>query len=96
MPLVSNWRYEEMIMKPKYKLKRKNTHIHKTKDDFVRWLKEKRALKEQTTEKQTANASHDILQALMVWADDGGTASISQPLSKPIEQSLAIKEKNHE
>lgn len=76
-------------MKPKVKLKRKNTHInhkHKTKDDFVRWLKEK----------QSANASHDAAQALMVWADDGGAARVSQPLIKPIEQNLTITEENHE
>ncbi len=83
-------------MKPKIKLKRKNSHHHltpKTKDDFVRWLKEKRALKEKT---MIANARRDLSQALMVWADDGGAAGISPPLSKTREQSQAIKEKNHE
>jgi hypothetical protein len=85
-----------MFMKPKIKSKRKNTHTPKTKDDFVRWLTEKRALKEQTTEKQIAITKRDISQALMVWADDGGTVSISQPLIKTIKQSQAIKEKNHE
>ena len=87
-------------MKPKYKLKRKNTHIHhthNTKDDFVddfkRWLKKKQALKKQTAEKQIVNTSYDIVQALMVWADDGGAFVKSQPLIKTIEQSLGIKEK---
>ncbi|MBE2223958.1 MAG: hypothetical protein IAF02_20625 [Anaerolineae bacterium] len=90
-------------MKPNYKLKRKNTHIHhtyKTKDDFVddfrRWLKEKRALKKQTAEKQIANTNYDIAQALMVWADDGGAFIKSQPLIKTIKPRLVIKEKNHE
>lgn len=83
-------------MKPKIKLKRKNTHFHhtpKTKDDFVRWLKEKRALKEQSTEKQIAISRRDISQALMVWADDGGAGGNSHPMIKTIEQSLPIKEK---
>ena len=83
-------------MKPKIKLKRKNTHFHhtpKTKDDFVRWLTEKRVLKEQTIERQIASTRHDISQALMVWADDGGTVNTSQPLIKTIEQSQVIKEK---
>jgi len=86
-------------MKPKIKLKRKSIHInhtHKTKDDFVRWLTEKRALKEQTIEKQIINSRREISQALMVWADDGGTVDINQPLSKTMEHSLAIKEKIHE
>ena len=86
-------------MKPKIKLRRKNIHIHhtpKTKDDFVRWLKEKHALKKQPAEKQITNTRRDISQALMVWADDGGTVGISQPLIETMEQSLVIKEKNHE
>ncbi|MCB8972610.1 MAG: hypothetical protein H6654_03560 [Ardenticatenaceae bacterium] len=90
-------------MKPKYKLKRKNTHIHhthNTKDDFVddfkRWLRKKQALKKQPAEKQIANTSYDIAQALMVWADDGGAIVISQPSIKTIEQNLIIRENNHE
>jgi hypothetical protein len=88
-----------MFMKPQIKLKQKNAPFHhtpKTKDDFVRWLKEKRALKDKKTEKQLAITRRDLSQALMVWADDGGTVNISQPLIKTIEQSQAIKEKNHE
>lgn len=89
-----------MFMKPQNKLKQKknhNHHIYKTKDafvdDFMRWLKEKHALKKQIAEKQIANTSRDSAQALMVWADDGGITVRSQPLSKKIEQILAIKEK---
>jgi hypothetical protein len=89
-----------MFMKPQNKLKRKNTynhHTYKTKDafvdDFVRWVKEKHALKKQLAEKQIDNTSRESAEALMVWADDGGITVISQPLSKKIEQILAIKEK---
>jgi len=92
-----------MVMKPKNKLKRKNTHFHHNYnskdgfvDDFMRWLKEKQALKRQLAEKQIANTSSDIAQALMVWADDGGAFVKSQPLIKTIKPRLGIKEKNHE
>ena len=76
-----------MFMKPKNKLKRKNTHVfHKTKDafvnDFVRWSKEKRALKKQTPEKQIDKTRRDSAQALMVWADDGGAFVKNQPVIK--------------
>jgi hypothetical protein len=47
---------------------------NKTKDDFLRWWREK-LLKEQTAEEQNAQADHPTSRALMVWADDGGPAT---------------------
>ncbi len=59
-------------MKPNDVLKRSATPIrrtYKTKDDFLRWWREQDLLKKQAVEEQI----NSISQALMVWADDGGT-----------------------
>jgi hypothetical protein len=51
------------------KPKRKSTPVrrtHKTKDDFMRWLRKRDAHKRQT--------ERTLAKALMVWADDGGAA----------------------
>jgi hypothetical protein len=51
-------------------------HItYKTKEDFLRWLKEQRSRKKQIQEEQLAQDVHDMLLALMVWADDGGATN---------------------
>lgn len=62
-------------MNPKDKLKRKTAQVrrtYKTKDDFLRWLRKRDALKKQLAEEQIRQADRAILLALMMWADDGG------------------------
>lgn len=62
-------------MKPPIKLKPKDVRRHrpkKTKEDFLRWLKERRALEELEAENRTAEAADEMKKALMVWVDDGG------------------------
>jgi hypothetical protein len=44
-------------------------YTYKTKEDFLRWLKEKKALKQQAEDKVNLLADQE---AIMVWADDGG------------------------
>lgn len=59
-------------MKPRKKLKRhvpNDRSNHKTAEDFMRWWREQDARKKQVAADQAA-CGH--LQALMVWADDGG------------------------
>lgn len=59
-------------MKSGNKPKRKNTPVrrtHKTKDDFMRWLRKQDVHKRQT--------ERTLAKALMVWADDGGAADQS-------------------
>lgn len=61
-------------MKPGMNLKWRTARArrpYKTKDDFLRWWREQELLKKQVAEEQI-NA---LSQALMVWADDGGTAA---------------------
>lgn len=63
-------------MRPEDKKKREATHVrrpYKTKDDFLRWLREKKARQEQLAQKEIAQADRAQSQALMIWADDGGT-----------------------
>jgi hypothetical protein len=64
-------------MKPmNKKLKLHSVHPRqprKTKDDFLRWLKKRRALEKLETEEQMAETDNkEMKQALMVWVDDGG------------------------
>ena len=64
-------------MKPEDTSKRqtaqlRHTYKIKTKDDFLRWLREKNALNKKVAEEQIAQADRAISKALMVWADDGG------------------------
>jgi len=62
-------------MKPRNKKKWKTIQdrpTHKTKEDFLRWLKEKKTLKNQTAKEKTTQTSRADLWALMIWADDGG------------------------
>jgi hypothetical protein len=61
-------------MKPVSKLIRKSAQAgrsHKTKEDFLRWLRERRSPK-QLRQEETAQAARAISKALEVWADDGG------------------------
>lgn len=44
----------------------------KTKDDFLRWLREKRARQKRLAQEKITQADRATSQALMVWADDGG------------------------
>lgn len=44
----------------------------KTKEDFLRWLKERRASEKLEAEKRTADSADEMKKALMVWVDDGG------------------------
>lgn len=45
---------------------------YKTKDDFLRWLREKNARQKRLGQEEITQADRAISQALMVWADDGG------------------------
>lgn len=47
-------------------------HPYKTKDDFLRWLREKNARQKQLAQDEITQAGRAISRALMVWADDGG------------------------
>ena len=62
-------------MKPRKKLKQQAPNDranHKTAEDFMRWWRVQDARKKQVAADQAARAH---LQALMIWADDGGVAS---------------------
>jgi hypothetical protein len=49
-----------------------NRHSYTTKDDFLRWLRERKIQNEKhAAEEQT---TQDQLKSDMVWADDGGAA----------------------
>jgi hypothetical protein len=48
---------------------------YKTKDDFLRWLREEDARHKQVTQTEITQADYAISQALMVWADDGGSTA---------------------
>lgn len=48
---------------------------YKTKDDFLRWLKEKNDRQKQVTQTEITQADRALSQALMIWADDGGTTA---------------------
>lgn len=45
---------------------------YKTKEDFLRWLREKNARTKLAEQEQPARTERAISHALMVWADDGG------------------------
>jgi hypothetical protein len=65
-------------MRPEDKSKRKVAQArrtYKTKDNFLCWLKEKDARQKQVTQAEITQADCAISQALMVWADDGGTTA---------------------
>jgi hypothetical protein len=65
-------------MKPVGKLLRKSAQVRrsfKTKEDFLRWLREKNACQKRLAQKEITQANHATSQALMVWADDGGTTA---------------------
>ena len=62
-------------MKPEDKPKRETIRVRKTKEDFLRWLRKKNALKKQAAEEQVGQADPAPSRALMVWADDGGRAA---------------------
>jgi hypothetical protein len=62
-------------MKPPNKLKPKDARRRrpkKTKEDFLRWLKERRALEKLEAEEKMTKAAQEMKKALMVWVDDGG------------------------
>lgn len=61
-------------MKPVNKLKQPQParRTHKTKDDFLRWLRKQKDLKKQAGEEKFTQAARATSRALMVWADDGG------------------------
>lgn len=64
---------QKTLIKPGNKLRRHpppTRFIYKTKDDYLRWLREQELLKKPVAEEQNIVSS----QALMVWVDDGGSA----------------------
>lgn len=50
-------------------------HPYKTKNDFLRWLREQGARHKQVTQTELTQADYSISRALMVWADDGGSTA---------------------
>lgn len=63
-------------MKPEDKLKRQPAQArrhYKTKEDFLRWLRKREALKKQAVKEQNTQAASEMARALMVWGDDGGS-----------------------
>lgn len=64
-------------MKSKDELKQQaapERRTYKTKDDFLRWLRKREALKKQAAEEQSKQAERANLLALMVWTNEGGAA----------------------
>ena len=47
----------------------------KTKDDFLRWLRKNNPRQKRLAQDEVTQADYAISQALMVWADDGGTTA---------------------
>jgi hypothetical protein len=65
-------------MKPVGKLLQKSAQVRrsfKTKEDFLRWLREKNARQKRLAQEEITQANRATSQALMVWADDGGTTA---------------------
>jgi len=48
---------------------------YKTKDDFLRWLREKNACQRRLMQVEIIQADRATSQALMVWANDGGATA---------------------
>jgi hypothetical protein len=59
-------------MKPVKKLIPIDVPHRKTNADFMRWLKKRRALEKLEAAEETAEATKEMKEALMVWVDDGG------------------------
>ncbi len=62
-------------MKPADKSKRGAAQArqpYKTKDDFLRWLREKNARQKRLAQEEITQAGRATSRALMVRADDGG------------------------
>jgi hypothetical protein len=65
-------------MKPVGKLLQKSAQVRrsfKTKEDFLRWLREENARQKRLAQEEITQANRATSQALMVWADDGGTTA---------------------
>ena len=65
-------------MKPVSKLTPMSAQVRrsfKTKEDFLRWLREKNARQKRLAQEEITQANRATSQALMVWADDGGTTA---------------------
>jgi hypothetical protein len=65
-------------MKPEDQSKRQAApacRTYKTKEDFLRWLREKDPGKKQAQPEEIPQADSATSQALMVWADDGGATA---------------------
>lgn len=45
---------------------------YKTKNEFLCWLRKKNARQNRLAQEEITQADRATLQALMVWADDGG------------------------
>ena len=64
-------------MGPSNKSKRRAlpaNYIHKTADDFMRWLKAQDARIKQGAEEKIIKSDRVASEALMAWEDDGGAA----------------------
>lgn len=56
---------------------------NKTKEDFLHWLKERKAIQKQASD-HTAHPDHPDRRAIMVWVDDGGrTPGITEGSNTP-------------
>ena len=51
-------------------------YVHKTAADFIRWWQKKDALQKQAAAEQGAQLTYEIVEALMVWEDDGGSHAL--------------------
>ena len=48
-------------------------HVYKTRNDFLRWLRQQDTHKQQVAGKHANHAAYATWLALMVWADEGGS-----------------------
>jgi hypothetical protein len=81
-------------MKTNNKLKRQipyTHHTYQTKGGFLCWWRKLDEPKKQAIKEQRSQAGHEMVQALMVWMDDGGAARM--PATAKEKQKWR---KNHE
>ena len=70
--------------------------IYKTKDDFLRWLRQQDTLKQQAAEEQVNQAASAASLALMVWADEGGAVGQWHNSVNQLDKNISQRRNNHE
>ena len=69
-------------------------YVHKTANDFMRWLRALDAHKKQGAGDQIIKSDRATSKALMVWDDDGGAQLRSlEPSGKALNRIKSTKEK---